>query len=151
MNSYRFYLAIALLALSAVPLSAQRRAAPVKNGPGAPPGQVFKVTRVDFEKRQNENQERKDKIESLLLDESLADDELMKEAKRIEREALEAQARKLQEAEELARKNNPEDFAKDPGKVPLTAAPREASIHEAVVTRVDIVEKAQAVVVRRAR
>lgn len=151
MKPFSSYLILAPFLLSVAPLSAERQAAPVKNGPGAAPGKVFKVTRVDFEKKEKDNQERKGQIEALLEDEDRADDEPMKQAKRIEREALEAEAKRLEEAEEIAKKNNPEDFAKDAKRVPLTAAPREASVHEAVVTRAAIVGKAQTVVVRRAR
>lgn len=146
---------ILLLAMSAVAVKADpkenRTPAPVKNGREQKPGNPSKVTRVDFEKKDKEDKERNERIETLDREEKQSDDEVTKQAKRVERDALEAIAKKLEQDLKDAKAKNPEDFAKDATQVPMTKSTKVASTHETVVTEAAVVEKAQTKIVRRPR
>jgi hypothetical protein len=140
-----------LFIVNATGASAQRVVQPFKNGPGSQPGNSGKVTRVDFEKKHKDEDDRKERIKALELEEEESDDEVTKQAKRKDRDALEALGKKLEEEEKAARKKNPEDFAKDATRVPMTATSKTSSSHETVATKANVVQKAQTVIIRRAR
>lgn len=148
-------IAICFLIISAVGLEADtwgsRTPTPVKNGREPKPGNPSKVTRVDFEKKDKEDKDRNERIEALDREEKDSDDEVTKQAKRVERDALEAIAKKLEEDLKDAKGKNPEDFAKDATQVPMTESTKLASTHETVVTETAVVEKAQTKIVRRVR
>lgn len=151
MKIHALYLTVLLSIVNAPGASAQRVVQPAKNGPVSQPGKPGKVTRVDFEKKQKDDDDRKDRIAALELEEAASDDEITKQAKRKDREALEALGKQLEEAEKAAREKHPEDFAKDATRVPMTATSKTSSSHETVVTKTDVVEKAQTTIIRRAR
>lgn len=130
---------------------AQRVVAPVKNGQGAPPNVDLKVTRVDFEERDAALRERDERLAKLQREEDEAQNEIEKEAKRLEKELLKAEDERLKEEERLLRQQSPEDFVSDLFKVPMTEAPKKASVNEIEVTDVVVVAKARQVVVRRSR
>lgn len=151
MNIHALNLTALLLILNATGASAQRVVQPAKNGPVSQPGKSGKVTRVDFEKKQKDDDDRKERIETLELEEEESDDEITKQAKRKDRDALEALGKKLEEEEKSAREKHPEDFAKDATRVPMTATSKTSSSHETVVTNANVVAKAQTPIIRRAR
>jgi hypothetical protein len=155
MKFYPFSIVISILIISAIGVEADtkenRTPTPVKNGREPKPGNPSKVTRVDFEKKDKEDKDRNERIEALDREEKESDDEVTKQAKRVERDALEAIAKKLAEDLKDAKGKNPEDFAKDATQVPMTESTKVASTHETVVTEAAVVGKAQTKIVRRVR